>query len=76
MTTLTILAKHAVRYPLPEPTSRAEAPSVNLSLRISRACACYTGSDIMNKQHFASSTSLIVVLQNFTNKLDLPYEGH
>lgn len=37
----TILAKQAVRYPLPEPTSNAEAPSVNLSLRISKACACY-----------------------------------
>ncbi len=41
-TALTILAKHAVRYPLPEPTSKAEAPSVKLSLRTSRACACYT----------------------------------
>lgn len=34
---LTILAKHAVRYPLPEPTSSADAPSISLSLKSSKA---------------------------------------
>lgn len=36
-TALTILAKQAVRYPLPEPTSSADAPSVSLSLNSSKA---------------------------------------
>lgn len=36
-TELTILAKQAVRYPLPEPTSSADAPSVILSLSSSKA---------------------------------------
>lgn len=39
-TELTILAKQAVRYPLPEPTSSADAPSVSLSLNSSKAWAC------------------------------------
>lgn len=37
---VTIRAKQAVRYPLPEPTSRADAPAESLSLKSSKACAC------------------------------------
>lgn len=37
---LTIRAKHAVRIPLPDPTSRALAPSCNCSDKSSRAYAC------------------------------------
>lgn len=36
----TIKAMQAVRYPEPDPTSRALAPVTNLSLNSSRACAC------------------------------------
>lgn len=37
---ITIFAKQAVRYPLPEPTSSADAPSASLSLSSSKAWAC------------------------------------